>query len=306
MTNRPINIIFIHRGEGSYLQYSLAAAHRSNPTANIFLLDDKENCTFNYVKHVNINNYISGAENFAKTYQHLSSNPFDFELFCIQRWFIISDFLKTNSLENFFHADSDVMIFSDLAEEWPKFSNFSLALSQGSSGHNSFWNNAKILADFCDFVSNIYNQNDKENYEKMMAFWKNIKEDHKAGGVCDMTLLRFYRETHLGTVGETAVIVNNSTYDDNISSSIQGGTRYKMSVFGIKIIYWQAGLPYGKDDAGSLIKFNTLHFQGKKKRYMKIALAEKNIYAWQTFAKEKIISILKKIGLFKFYLKLKK
>jgi len=305
MFNKPINIIFIHRGKCNYLRSSLACARRSNPEANIFLIDDNGNCPFDSIKHYNINDYSDSAKEFAKKYQHFSSNPFDFELFCIQRWFILLDFVKINGLENFFYADSDVLIFSNLTSEWPKFSNFSFTLSEGSSGHNSFWNSPKILDDFCNFVMNIYSQKDKIGYKNIVDFWKNYQLSNKAGGVCDMTLFRFYKERCPGIVGETAIIINDSTYDDNFSSGIQNGVRYKMSIFGTKKIYWKSDEPYGKDNFGKLIKFNTLHFQGDKKRYIGRAYQRKNIYAWGSFVKGKVIIILKKIGLFKLFIKLK-
>ncbi|MDD4902098.1 MAG: hypothetical protein PHE24_03100 [Patescibacteria group bacterium] len=306
MPDKPINIIFIHRGQADYLRFSLAGARRSNPTANIILLDDGSNGPFDSIKRYNIDDYSGGAEEFARVYQHFSSNPEWYELFCLQRWFIIADFVKKNGLENFFHADSDVLIFADLAKEWPKFSQFALTLSEGSAGHNSFWNSPEILDDFCRFLTDVYSRKDEAGYQRVVDFWKNYQLKNKPGGICDMTMLNFYKKSRPELVGETAGIIDGSTYDDNFSSSIQGGVHYQMSVWGAKKIYWRSGAPYGKDDSGNLIKFNTLHLQGKKKKYLERAYQGKNIYAWETFIKGKIISLIKKAGLFEFYTKLKR
>ncbi len=305
VSDQPINIIFIHQGQADYLRLALAAARRSNPAANIFLLDDGSNGPFDSIKQYKISDYSAAAEKFSLVYQHFSSNPLAFEIFCLQRWLIINEFVKKNDIADFFHADSDVLIFTDLAKEWPKFSNYSFTLSEGSAGHNSFWNSQEALDDFCDFLTDVYSRKDETGYAKVAEFWKNYQLRNKPGGVCDMTLLRFYREKYPAKVGETAGIIDGSTYDDNISSGAQGGVSYQMSIWGIKKIFWRFDQPFGKDASGNLIKFNTLHLQGKKKRYLREAFEGKNIYAWQTFSKEKMIGLLKKIGLFESYTKLK-
>jgi hypothetical protein len=312
MTSEPINIIFTHSGKCDYLRYSLAAAHRSNPKANIILIDDTNDYQLDYVKRFNINDYSQSAKEFTKIYQHLyySANPTDFELFYIltwfERWFVISTFIKANGINNFFYADSDVLIFSNLAEEWPKFSKFSFTLSEGTSGHSSFWNSAEAISDFCQFLMDVYSRQNQVSYGKMLDFWNNYQLQKKEGGVCDMTLLRLYSEAHPGKVGETSVIIDGSTYDDNLSSSAQGGNNYQKSIFGIKKIFWKNMMPYGKDASGKLIRFNTLHFQGKKKIYMAKALEGKKLYAWKLLAREKSINLLRKINFFNFYLRAKK
>jgi len=139
MSEESVNIIFIHRGANDYLKFSLAQAHKSNPLANIFLIGDNGNRNISdFVKHYNIDDYFASALKLENVYQHFSCNSVEFELFCIQRWFVLLDFIKANKIEKFFYADSDVLIFSDLAREWSKFSNFSFTLSSGACGHNSF------------------------------------------------------------------------------------------------------------------------------------------------------------------------
>ncbi|MEI6191057.1 MAG: hypothetical protein WCP24_01645 [bacterium] len=291
MLNEPVNIIFIHRGKADYLTVALKCARGSNPEANIFLISDNANDKIDGIIYKDINNYFNSAKQFAKNYEHLSTNTYEFELFCIERWFILRDFTKTNKLERYFHADSDVLIFSDLAVEWPKFSNFSFTLSENTCGHNSFWNNREALDNFCNFIENIYNKKDLDGYNKTLDFWNDYKLTKKPGGICDMTLFYFYQKKHPTIIGETAQIIDGSTYDHNFSSNIQGGVSYK-NILGIKKIIWKNNLPYVKNSSGILVRLNTLHLQGWAKKFSsKFYRREKNILLY--FLKEKILIYLK-------------
>lgn len=292
MKKDPINIVIIHRGENDYIHTVLKCAHESNQEANIFLISDRKNNDINFVKYINIDDYFYSAKQFSKNYEHLSTNTYEFELFCIQRWFILRDFMKINKIEKCFYADSDVLIFSNLNTELQKFSNFSFTLSEGTCGHNSFWNNHKALDDFCHFIENIYNKSDLDSYNKILDFWNSYKITQKPGGVCDMTLFKFYKEKYPNNIGETANIIEKSTYDHNFSSNIQDGVFYK-NIFGIKKIIWKNNLPYIKNNSNELIKFNTLHLQGWAKKFIpNFYYRDKNINFY--FLKEKIKIYLKR------------
>lgn len=301
-----ISIIFIHLGNSDYLQSSLNLVHETNPDVNIILIGDESNDHFDFVKHYNVADYFNSAKELSSVYQHFSCNPVNFEIFCIQRWFILLDFIKSNNIEIFFYADSDVLIFSNLSDEWLKFVNFSFTLSEGSCGHNSFWNSSDSLKKFCDFIMDVYCGKDKVNYKEIVKFGKDYMLRCNAGGVCDMTFFKFYKKKYPEIVGETAIVIDGSTYDDNFSSNSQGGVQYKTTIFGAKRIHWRSGMPYVKDIQGRFIKFNTLHLQGNKKRYINRAYHRKSIYPWETFAKGVVVDFSRKIGLLNFFIRLKK
>lgn len=304
-----INIIFIHKGiagrkKDDYLSISLKCAHKYNPGANIFLISDKIENNFNFVKYFNINDYCSSAKKFIDLYQHFSTNSYDFEIFCIQRWFILRDFMKINKIDNCFYVDSDVLIFSDLSSEWKKFSSFSFTLSEGTCAHNSFWNNYKAIDDFCNFIENIYSKKDFKYYKKMIDFWEKYKLSGNLGGVCDMTLFNFYKEKYPNLIGETATINNGSTFDHNISCLFQGNV-YFNNIFGIKNIIWKGNYPYVKISDGRIIKFNTFHCQGWAKKIMNKLFLKKKIISLRLLCGKIFNYFLKKTNLLGLYNNLK-
>lgn len=304
MENNFVNIILIHRGQSNYLDTALKCARESNPGANIFLIGDRESCDLDFVKCFNIKDYSLGASEFAKNYEHFSTNTYDFELFCIQRWFILRDFMEANNLNNCFYIDSDVLIFSDLISERSKFSNFLFTLSEETCGHNSFWNSFKAIDDFCVFVENIYNKSDEDSYNELINFWEKYQISKELGGVCDMTLFNMYKKRRPGLIGETASLIENSTYDHNFSSSSQNGVIFK-NILGIKNIIWQNRIPYVKNSSGDLIKFNTFHFQGATKKYMARAFNRKKIYPYRLVLRNIFYLFLNIFNVNKFYIKLR-
>jgi hypothetical protein len=296
-----MNIVFIHQGNEDYLSVALQCARRSNPEADIFLIGDESNDVFDFVRHFNIKDYFDGANQLAKVYKHFSSNSYQFELFCIQRWFILRDFMHRQNLSDCFYADSDVLIFADLKVEWQKFSRFDFTLSEGMCGHNSFWNSREALDNFCSFVENIYSRKDQLHYDKMINIWEEIRRGGNAGGICDMTFLGFYRLAHPEKVGEMTAIIDGSTYDHSISSDRNGDVTFVMQG-GVKKIFWKDGdgRPWGllQGSKDQFVAFNTLHFQGRAKLRMERVFLRKKM-------KPSFIFFLKRLGVDTIYHRVK-
>ncbi|GAN33372.1 MAG: hypothetical protein DYG83_06010 [Candidatus Brocadia sp. AMX2] len=287
------NIIFIHKGNPDFLGYSLRQAKKFNPKTVIHLIGDESNNTYDFIDHHNILEYDRDAINFKRYYKHFSTNPYDFELFCFQRWFILKDFLISNTIEKFFHADSDVLVYFNIEEEFKKFKEFDFTLSTGSSGHCSFWNNTASLEHFCQFIMNMYTGKDNENYNKMVDHYRIRQSEGLPGGVCDMTAFRLYRLNKHAKIGETTDIINNSTYDDNFNVPTNGQLLYEMR-YGAKKIEWINTIPYGSVfENKDKIKFNVLHCQGNAKNYISRIYKHKQPITMHKFLLNKIKMLLK-------------
>ena len=292
-----VNIVFIHQGNDDYLSVALRCARRSNPEADIFLIGDESNDIFDFVRHYNIKEYSDGASQLAKVYKHFSSNSYQFELFCIQRWFVLRDFMHRQNLSDCFYADSDVLIFADLKTEWQKFSRFDFTLSDGTFAGEPFWNSREALDSFCSFVENIYSRKDQLHYDKMINVWEEIRHSGNAGGICDMTFFGFYKIAHPEIVGETTAIIDDSTYDNSITSCRNGDVVFVMRG-GIKKIFWVSGddRPWGllQGSKDRFVAFNSLHFQGRAKLHMERVFLRKKM-------RPSFIFFLKRIGVDKLY-----
>lgn len=259
-----IPIIIIHKHDSYYLPYCLYQAKVSNPNSDIFLIGDHNNEHYKFVNHRFINDYVTGVKDFQKIYKHFSNNIPSFEIFCFQRWFILRNFMQKHQLKNCVHIDSDILLYADLSKEQDKFCQYDFTLTRGYSGHCSFFNSRDALEGLCDFMMSLYQE--PSLFKLLQEQYQNVIEGNQSGGVSDMFALQQYRSRHSGRIGEMSVIRDNSVYDCSISKS----DGFDLARDGRKRIVWQNGQPFGVlSDTKQLILFNSLHFQGSAKKYMK-------------------------------------
>jgi len=263
MTHLPI--IFLHFTYNDYLKLSLCQAKHSNPKSMIYLIGNDTNNCYDFIEHHSFLDYFQGARDLSKIYIHLSSNSYKYELFCLQRWFILKEFLVTNNINECLYLDSDTMLYTDVTDDRKKFAQYDFTLSYVTSGCTFFLNRVGALADFCRFITDIYTKKEQYYYDRMLAHYAALRKNRKNGGVSDMSFFDIYRFEHFGEIGEVAQIIDGSLYDPSICVSQPG---FEMEN-GIKKIIWKNHQPYGKHiKTGKEIKFNSLQFQGDTKNLM--------------------------------------
>ena len=192
-------IIIAHRGNQQYLRYTLKQAKQYND--DVILLGDKKNATFSdIVEHHLLDDFSTSEELscFRDLYKHMSTNDYQFEKVCFERWFQILEFLESNGIQSFFHIDSDILLYSNISTVLEKvISDYKAAyniVSQQyeeylwkSSAHTSFWK-TEFLREFCSFVSDSY----EDGIDELEKKWDCHKEQGINGGVCDMSLLYLF------------------------------------------------------------------------------------------------------------------
>ena len=264
-----IPVILIHSGFQDYVNYSLNKALENN---TVYLVGDVDpNINNENFKFLKLENYINeDFSEFKNIYTHLSTNPYNFELFCFLRWFILQEFMEKNSLDLVFYIDSDVMLYVDVNEEWKKFEQFDFTLLHRTAAVSSFITKTGI-DNFKNGLLKIYRNKNSYDYKKIESHFFTRQQFNLGGGVCDMTLLEYYHYHdsiggNPGKVGEMMVIIENSTYDHNINAEDQ----YFEYENGIKKVQMINGVPYvNSRKLNKLIKFNSLHFNSGAKSLMK-------------------------------------
>ena len=249
-----IPIIVSHLGNQSYFHKVLEQAKRFNK--NVYAIGDSiPPCQYD------IKDYSERANKLSAIYEHLSTNGYVIELMCFNRWNIMLEFMEKHNIPVAFHIDTDVLIFTNVTEEWERFSQFDFTLSHRCCGSNSFFT-IEGLKGICDFFTEFYSDKNSYTYHRLAAHYHIRRKFNLNGGVCDMTLLEHYSYLNCGKVGEMMHIFNSSTYDHSINESDQ---YYRMKG-GIKDITFKNKLPYcHQEKMGKDIQFKTLHFQGPAK-----------------------------------------
>jgi len=165
------------------------------------------------VKFFDIRDHEVDTAVFKEKYLHLSTNRYDFEVYCIARWFSLLSLVTDLQFDHFYYCDDDVFNFCELEDVYRLYDNYdaSLLFSENldiASACCSFWK-AEALKDFCEFVLSEYTY----NLEKYLGIWNRISAHHERGGVSDMNLLYFFS---LGrNVGSLTKLTDEGCFDMN-------------------------------------------------------------------------------------------
>lgn len=260
-----IPIIIVHKGDSFYLEPVLRQIRLFNPENRICLISDPSTAHYDFVEHFDIDRYSEGLQAFAKVYRHLSINPYDYELFCFQRWFAIRDFVREQGFPHFLCLDSDILLYCDVNEVFSRYFSYDFTVCKVMGPCFSLFH-AESIEKLCNYMLFLYT--DKATFNRLEVFYKEVGY----GGVCDMTALTWYQEEISDNVLDLIYPLQGACFDGNISDPMG----FEMAG-GRKKIYWKDNLPYGKYlEDGSLIRFYGLHLQGGAKHEMHKYLLNKD------------------------------
>lgn len=267
-----INIIIAHKGNPFYLKYVLDQCKSSNPNANVILLGDKSNNKYPFIKHAMLSDYFQGASEFAEKYRHMNTTPFEFELFCYQRWFAIYEYMSEQNLKDVWCMDSDVLLFEDLSILRKCIGDYKAAMvsEEGIPEEN-------IEDEICDAgpplayftkdslktLLNFFIESYTKPYwlEKLNRKFLYYTRRWGHGGVCDMNQLylwskqnSFFNFFHIFNVNKEKYYIDKSIF--NVGQLKQSENGYKKIVF-------NKNIPYGFSNKNNeQIKLPLIHFQG--------------------------------------------
>jgi len=257
-----IPVFFIHRGITYFLQRNINHANYMQKKffgkSNVFVLSDTwyQNCNRLPFKK-------REKTGFEKLYIHLSTNDRYFEFFCINRWFILLNYLNELQIDDFLCLDSDCLIF-DFS---PSTSTLSLTQGLGDitpnlSAHCLF-GNRNLLSDFCQFITELYSNPQK--VDTLLRPWLDPK---KHGGVSDMMLFYLFAKSHPEKVTIYTPPQKNPCLDHNLNLQECSAPSSHPSIK--KAIEMKNEKPFLRLTTGELLPLVNLHFQGAHlKRYLK-------------------------------------
>ncbi|WP_274649477.1 hypothetical protein [Paenibacillus humicola] len=247
-----IPIVFIHQGDSFYLKYALLQAKLSNPHCKVFLIGDEANRKYNssYVEHAMISDYDEDVGLFASLYQHIGPNSPAFEAFCIQRLFILRNFMARNELMHCCCQDSDVLLFMDVSER--NFQECDIIFN-----HRGM-NNLDTLRQFCSMILDHYSE--RALFERIEHFLPSTG----CPGISDMVLMDYYNTIFPNEMHMLASRIDRAYFCGNINIAEDFETIYDR-----KKVYRIDGNLYCKHmPSGAWVRMNSFHFQGADKMYM--------------------------------------
>lgn len=267
-------ILYYHLGCQSYINFSIAQARIYHPDSRIILIGDRSNAGKTPAEHLMAADYFGQARQFSGIYQHLSNNPYEFELRCFQRWYIFLEFMEKQDIHEALICDSDTMLyenFSQFGRQNPSIiCGLNLVHDQNNTiwaacPHVSYWRR-EALRDFCAFNNCLYQPLDSRLNER----WQVHVKENIPGGVCDMTALYlFFCELAPEERINLLRIIDNSVVDLNMGSSHNYLPKEFMTRNGRKKLIFRKGQPYGfYIPEQKEVRFKALHCQGCNKWLM--------------------------------------
>lgn len=285
-----IPIVLSNYGNPWYLKYSLTQCKGTNPDSRVILIGDESNYGYAGVEHYHYKNYMGYAAEMAAVYKHMNTNPFKYELFCFQRWFMIYEFLKKHNISQCFIMDSDVLLYEPIDRYKTLFGDAKLTLyeinqsTHGVTGGSAFVLDVDFLKTFCDFCLQAYKNNLSEAYIAAESHYIQLQEKGKLGGVCDMTFWSMFYAKYRKSIFDTHQLLSGNVYlDININNRVIPDYTFVTEDNRKKVIF-KGKTPFGIANSKSgetvEVKFPCLHFQGEVKKLMPDFITYKGYYYW--------------------------
>ena len=216
----------------------------------------------------------SSAAAFGEVYQHMSGNGHNYELINFQRHFLLQKLMTARRFARVMYLDSDVMVFRNATEEAACHAcDVSMCVNTGSSSsHTSFWTKPGLDA-FVTFLHAFYTEPAKLAFLK--GQWGMYQQHHTNpatnktnGGVCDMTLLAWFRN-EVSASKVKAVRVCDLCH---MSTPVEAhGVFDHILAFTLPAFRFEAAvspLPFF-EFGGKQIPLKSLHFQGGSKHLLR-------------------------------------
>lgn len=286
MKNLPI--VFVHFGNDNYLNIVLHQARSSNPGAEIVLLGDDSNKKSNKLcTHYLYNNFDTGIDELEKNYVHLSSNNYQYEFFCIKRWFIIRNYMRDKNLEWVFTADSDVLLYAPVQDyfmEGISQTKYEAAYCIIDQDYDQFrWTasggiayvSLHFIENFCNYISEIY----KYNIALLSPKMEYHVRANAPGGIADMTFFYLYYYFINRNILNLLIPIGDKVFNNGIyfKNNIYEAEMEKSFCYHKILI--EKKKPFFINQDHQKIFFQCLHFQGGYKNdIFKFYLGKMNSY----------------------------
>jgi len=254
-------IVYIHRGDGRFLTYAIAQAQVFG--LNIIIVAGDEavrnsiagsglSCDFRPLADL-----WRRAADFERIYRHLSTNQFDFELFCYQRWFVMSELL-TQEKRALIYSDSDILIYDKFDQSF--YDSFMGPYRMFNTAWFNIFKDADCLELFLNYMSDAFRS--QERIDSISAIYRHQGQPQ----VSDMYMWHSFAYNVANVCADIWNWGEAVGLDSNIRDS-----RFHVMSDGLKDVTFRFGTPYCHIlDQGGVTRFRTLHFQGYAKPLMQV------------------------------------
>ncbi len=269
-----------------FVPLSISSVIKSNPNSDVYFLNVNENYPITAPGLTNVDTrpfYDESCEVIRRVYKHLSTNKPEFELFCLERFFVLREFMKARKIEKAFIVETDVLVFEDLSTLFkPDIDAETKAYLSEQKCISLAYITLEYIDYYCSYVIECYSNPIK--LEEITAFYQRYIDKGGKGGICDMTFCDYInkgmysadsrykaknfsilynfneKSYHLDSfIGYDNILAKEGFLFDMTKSYIDGKV--------IKDIKFQDGRPFVESTEGK-IWLGSVHCQGNAKALM--------------------------------------
>lgn len=255
------------------LRMSLEQFFFYNNDIPVFLITDTDDIKIPGVTNIPLpdNNNIN---NIIENYKHMSTNPVEFELACLLRWFDIENFLKEIA-DKCVYIESDILVYDDIKCWFDIAKNYKCTLTGKQIASPMIVNDHTIISEFTNFITNTYNKSNNV-LGKMEKIYEKMTYNKTPGGVSDMLFLKWFLSDRSDVLPELDMHeVDNAVFDYHLGHlnaypKYNWEHVYNEDIYkNIKKISFHNRKPTCKNLlTGNEKIFRSLHFLGSNKKIM--------------------------------------
>jgi hypothetical protein len=248
------HIAFPNAGRQRYFLHALAAAARFGHVHVLELGPTTEPAEFEACR---------------AAYVHLSGKSVTYELeWCIGRYFVLRDWMKSKQIGESWMLDSDVVVVDFLPdmETFPpgtccalSFDRNGHPLDHHASAHCSFWT-FDALESFCTFVTDIY----RTRAQDLRALYRDRQAKGIRSAISDMTLLYLWARDRADVI-DLHDWTAGGLIDHNMRALEQPRGVTLKGRAGNKALTVRPDGVFCETVEGELLRLRALHFQGRAK-----------------------------------------
>lgn len=210
-------IIFIHKGDSDYLEYTLRCCKIFNPDSRVILLGDETNQHYRNIgiEHFLYTNY-QGEELdlFQRVFQVIQGKDNKSKewivRFWFQRWFHIFYFINSHKINQFWTFDSDNLIICDLNSKLYRFIEYDCTEQCNGMCINGFVGNSEAVKGYVSIINKLFHD------QTYLAQRRQEYEEHTNWAFTEMAAYAAYKErANIKTIRLNSII-KGEMFDDCI------------------------------------------------------------------------------------------
>ena len=261
-------ILFCHYGNSRYLRYVLEMARFSNPDKQIVLLGDEKNAWLADqidIEHRHFREFDYGEKlnQFHRHYRPIQGRKHghmkggqDWLKFVFARWFFVLNFIRSSSVDEFWHFDSDNMILAPLSDHEDELRQYDCTEQCNGLCINGFVSSVSLIERYVGKINACF-QDESFLQKKQKELDKSAPHD----AFNEMIAYGLFKQEESVNAVRLNAVRNSSTFDECIC---QNHHIQMERLFSGKLIKRIHSSPNGKffcqsEDDGQFLRLNSIN-----------------------------------------------